>query len=186
MEATLAAFRVMLAWSERSSQFADFALLVNALVDTSFAASNGTASDTTRIVFGVPRHTDTDGDAGATLAAAAARLAKRYSTSSVEFIWRQWRYLDVYAGHALVRDVAFSAGSLTFLLLYTWTQVGSVSLTLLVVATVVMSFPLALALYVLVLGLRWIGVLHFLGLFIVLGIGADDIFVVLDHWKVRV
>jgi hypothetical protein len=63
-------------------------------------------------------------------------------------------------------------------------QVGSLALTVLVVFTILASFPIALAVYAVVLGIRWIGVLHFLGIFIILGIGADDIFVVLDHWKV--
>ena len=185
LQDTLAAFKVLLAWSERASELADFALLVNALVDTSFAESGGAGSAATRIVFGVPRRTRTDGDAGATLAAAAARLASQYKSADAEFIWRSWRYFDVYAGHALVRDVAFSAGSLAFLLLYTWAHIGSLVLTLLVVGAILMSLPLALALYALLLGVRWIGVLHFLGIFIVLGIGADDMYVMLDHWKAR-
>jgi hypothetical protein len=185
LDATLAAFRVLHKWSKRSSEFSAFALLVDALVDTSFTASNGTHSSTTRIVFPVPYATHSDPDAGATLAAVAAASAASHSTATVEFIWRQWRYFDVYSSHALVRDISFSAGSLTFLTCYTWSQVGSISLTLLVVLTVLMSFPLALALYAVVLGVRWIGVLHFLGIFVILGIGVDDIFVVLDHWKVR-
>jgi hypothetical protein len=71
------------------------------------------------MVFAVPRSTAADGDAGATLAASAAALAKSHSGSDVEFVWRQWRYFDVYASHALLRDVAFSAGSLAFLFVYT-------------------------------------------------------------------
>jgi hypothetical protein len=63
-------------------------------------------------------------------------------------------------------------------------QVGSLALTALIVCTILASFPLALAIYAVVLGIRWIGVLHFLGIFIILGIGVDDVFVVLDHWKV--
>lgn len=125
LDATLTAFRTLLAWSERSSRFSSFALLVNALVDTSFAARGGTATETTRMVFAVPPRTQDDPDAGATLAARAAALAAAHATPDVEFIWRQWRYLDVYAGHALVRDIAFSAGSLTFLFCYTWLQVHS-------------------------------------------------------------
>lgn len=66
-----------------------------------------------------------------------------------------------------------------------WLQVGSLALTALIILTILASLPLALAIYAVVLGVRWIGVLHFLGIFIILGIGADDIFVVLDHWKVR-
>ena len=136
-------------------------------------------------MFPTPYATPSDPDAGATFAAAAAAAAAAHSGPSVDFVWRSWRYFDVYAGRALLRDVAFSGGSLSFLTLYTWSHVRSLPLTLLAVATVLMSFPLALALYDVVLGVRWLGVLHFLGIFIILGIGADDIFVVLDHWTVR-
>ena len=32
-------------------------------------------------------------------------------------------------------------------------------------------------------GVTWVGLLNFLGVFIILGIGADDIFVILDFWR---
>lgn len=64
-------------------------------------------------------------------------------------------------------------------------QVGSLLLTVTLVTGILATFPLTVAIYALVLGVRWLGVLHFLGIFIILGIGADDVFVVLEHWKVR-
>jgi hypothetical protein len=123
LDATLGTLRTLLKWSKRSSQFSSFALLVNALVDTSFVDSNGTYSASTRMVFAVPKSTEDDPDAGATLASSAASFARSHRSSEMEFIWRQWRYFDVYARNALMRDVAFSAGSLAFLCVYTWIHV---------------------------------------------------------------
>lgn len=84
-----------------------------------------------------------------------------------------------------MRDLGFSLGSLLFLFVYTLTQIGSLLLTLAVIGSIICTLPLSLATYSLLLGVRWVGVLHFLGVFVILGIGADDVFVVLEHWKVR-
>ena len=46
-----------------------------------------------------------------------------------------------------------------------------------------MSFPLAIAVYRIAFNIAWVGLLHFLGLFIILGIGADDIYVVIEFWR---
>ena len=32
------------------------------------------------------------------------------------------------------------------------------------------------------MGVTWVGLLNFLGIFIILGIGADDLFVILEFW----
>lgn len=96
----------------------------------------------------------------------------------------RWAYFDQYANDALMRDLGFSLGSLLFLFVYSLTQIGSFLLTVAVIGSIMCTLPLALATYSLLLGVRWIGVLHFLGVFVILGIGADDVFVVLEHWKV--
>lgn len=184
LQATADAFRVLRAWAHRAPAFAFLSLPVDALLSADFAAAPAftNTSAVTRLVFAVP---DTQSSAVTDLAAYAAAAADRKTSSSASFIWRQWAYFDVYASHALIRDVAFSAGSLAFLLLYTLTQIGSLVLTLAVVGSILCTLPLALAVYAVVLGVRWIGVLHFLGIFVILGIGADDVFVVLEHWVVR-
>jgi hypothetical protein len=179
LTATLRAFRVLLEWSRRSTRFADFALLVDALVDTDFAATGRSA--VTRMVFGVPRRGGGDDTA---LAALAARRAVAASGTDVDFVWRQWHYFDVYASSALVRDVSFAFGALVGLAAYSWWTLGSAALTAVALTSILLSFPASLAIYALVLGARWIGVLHFLGIFVILGIGADDVFVVVEHWKV--
>jgi hypothetical protein len=45
------------------------------------------------------------------------------------------------------------------------------------------SFPLALGVYRLVLGVRLFGVMHTIGIYVILGIGCDDLFVLLDAWN---
>lgn len=53
-----------------------------------------------------------DDEAPATLANYARRQADARRSAEVEFIWRSWRYFDVYAGQALIKDVAFATGAL--------------------------------------------------------------------------
>ncbi len=45
------------------------------------------------------------------------------------------------------------------------------------------SIVFAIFTYIFGLDKVWVGVLHFLGVFCILGIGADDAFVLVDHWK---
>ena len=48
---------------------------------------------------------------------------------------------------------------------------------------VIASLVVAQFVYVHTIGVTWIGMLNFLGVFIVLGVGADDVFVILEFWK---
>ena len=48
---------------------------------------------------------------------------------------------------------------------------------------VIASLVVAQFVYVHAIGVTWIGMLNFLGVFIVLGVGAGDVFVILEFWK---
>eukprot|EP01130_Rhizamoeba_saxonica_P010978 TRINITY_DN4537_c0_g2_i1.p1 TRINITY_DN4537_c0_g2~~TRINITY_DN4537_c0_g2_i1.p1 ORF type:complete len:697 (-),score=106.86 TRINITY_DN4537_c0_g2_i1:28-2076(-) len=48
---------------------------------------------------------------------------------------------------------------------------------------ILLGFPLTYFIYRVVLQYYWMGILNFLSLFIILGIGADDIFIFSDTWK---
>eukprot|EP00232_Nephroselmis_pyriformis_P019643 CAMPEP_0182884958 /NCGR_PEP_ID=MMETSP0034_2-20130328/19317_1 /TAXON_ID=156128 /ORGANISM="Nephroselmis pyriformis, Strain CCMP717" /LENGTH=237 /DNA_ID=CAMNT_0025018199 /DNA_START=8 /DNA_END=717 /DNA_ORIENTATION=- len=48
---------------------------------------------------------------------------------------------------------------------------------------IMLSFPSAFFVYKLVLGFKYFPFLNFLGMFVILGIGADDIFVFYDGWR---
>ena len=49
-------------------------------------------------------------------------------------------------------------------------------------AGVVLSFPVTWAFYSVVLRIRYMGLLNFIALFVIVGIGVDDIFVFHDAW----
>jgi hypothetical protein len=59
---------------------------------------------------------------------------------------------------------------------------GSILLKALSVGQVLLSFPVALYFFVGPMGHTSFGILNFVGLWIVFGIGADDIFVFHDTW----
>ena len=62
-------------------------------------------------------------------------------------------------------------------------QTGSIVLTVLGCLHILLSFGVAYFVYGVVFGFHWFPFLNLLGLFIILGIGADDIFVYCDAWK---
>ena len=60
---------------------------------------------------------------------------------------------------------------------------GSIIVTVISCIAVASSLVFAIFTYIFGLDKVWVGVLHFLGVFCILGIGADDAFLLVDHWK---
>jgi len=90
-----------------------------------------------------------------------------------------WRYeLSVY----IQSDAMKTVGSFLLLLAYFWFHTGSPALALGGVVNIYLSFPLAYFVYRTLLGFRING-LTTMAMFVVLGIGADDVFIVVDTWK---
>ena len=48
---------------------------------------------------------------------------------------------------------------------------------------VLAAFPSAYTCYTLILGIKWMSMLNYIGIFVAVGIGADDIFVYTDAWS---
>ena len=67
--------------------------------------------------------------------------------------------------------------------LYMWFHTGSGFIALFSLLNVMMSFPVALVLYTYVGQIPYFSSLHLSVIIIVVGIGADDIFVFHDYWK---
>jgi hypothetical protein len=84
---------------------------------------------------------------------------------------------------ALVADLPLIIASFLFLLGYTAFYCGSWSVAVMGVSTIALSFPLTLGCYRIFCGIEQLGVIHFVSAWIVLGVGADDIFVFMDTWK---
>ena len=67
--------------------------------------------------------------------------------------------------------------------LYMWFHTRSPFLTFMGLAHVLVSFPTTWAIYYLIFQIKYMGFLNFIALFVIMGIGADDIFVFTDAWK---
>ena len=83
----------------------------------------------------------------------------------------------------ILGDLMLTLGSLTFILIIMWLHTGSVFLACCGLLQVLLSFPVALCLYSVVFQIKLFGVLQVAGIFIILGIGADDIFILTDALK---
>ncbi|CAE7748382.1 Disp1 [Symbiodinium pilosum] len=90
--------------------------------------------------------------------------------------------LKQYIAYNIPRDARWITASIMFMLAYISYTTGSVFLGVSIIAMIVFAFGPALLLYTMVFGQRYIGLLHLNGLFIILGVGVDDAFVIMDAY----
>ena len=80
-------------------------------------------------------------------------------------------------------DMFFSLFSLMFVFIWIWIHLGSGFLASISMLQIVASLPLGSAIYKGVFQIPFFDTLHTLVIFLVLGVGADDCFVLVDGWK---
>lgn len=90
--------------------------------------------------------------------------------------------LKQYIAYNIPRDGVWITASIMFMLTYISYTTGSIFLGLCIIAMIVFSFGPALLLYTLVFQQRYMGLLHMNGLFMILGVGVDDAFVIMDAY----
>ena len=83
----------------------------------------------------------------------------------------------------IARDGSLAGIAMLVVLLIVGVHTRSAFLTLLGMLHVILSFPIALFLFRYVVGITNFNTLNTLGLFVILAIGADDIFILVDTWK---
>lgn len=83
----------------------------------------------------------------------------------------------------VILDMMLAVASFLFIFLFMWLQTGSLWITAWAIFSVLSSFNITNLIYRIVFDYRYIGIFHVLSIFIILGIGADDIFVFMDTWK---
>ena len=83
----------------------------------------------------------------------------------------------------VIFDMLLAVASFVFIFLFMWFQTGSLWLTAWGVFSVISSFVITNLIYRVIFDYRYIGVFHVLSIFIILGIGSDNIFVFMDTWK---
>jgi len=83
----------------------------------------------------------------------------------------------------LIHDMTLVSGSILFIFCYMWFHTRSVCLTAMGLIHILASFPLAFLGYYYVFGIEPFYTLNFLSVYVILAIGADDVFVMVDAWK---
>lgn len=83
----------------------------------------------------------------------------------------------------VVLDLMLAVASFLFIFLFMWLQTGSLWITSWAIFSILSSFNITNLIYRIVFDYRYIGIFHVLSIFIILGIGADDVFVFMDTWK---
>ena len=120
-----------------------------------------------------------------TVEAFADKLKHSYDRgiSGIEFYYyNRAIYVDEIQ-RQVVLDFLLAGGSMVFIFIFMWFQVGSIWITTWAIFSILSSFVITNFIYRVILDFRYFGVFHVLSVFIVLGIGADDVFVFMDSWK---
>ncbi|XP_053407451.1 uncharacterized protein LOC123533361 [Mercenaria mercenaria] len=82
-----------------------------------------------------------------------------------------------------LKDIMLAIGSVLFIFLFMCFQTGSVVVTSLGVLSILSSFLLTNLVYRYVFQFKYFGFFHVIAIFLILGIGADDLFVFYDTWR---
>ncbi|XP_060081595.1 protein dispatched homolog 1-like [Ylistrum balloti] len=82
-----------------------------------------------------------------------------------------------------LNDMLLAVGSFLFILVFMWFQTASFWITFLGIFSILTSFLLTNLIYRCVLGYEYFGFFHVISMFIILGIGADDVFIFYDTWR---
>eukprot|EP00659_Diplonema_papillatum_P014786 gene14786-22634_t len=163
------------------------------LVDSGFGSGSLVAKAVrTEFLFGVPfAGYDTiidDADGQSALLAEwlfdelTPELASMQTNDDIDIVYHGHELLSLYLNSILMRDAMFALASMAFVFLYMAFMLHSVFLAMMGLAQIILSFAPAYFLYYGVFQQRFFGIFNVLSIFIILGIGADDIFVFLDTW----
>ena len=113
-------------------------------------------------------------------------IMKDYAEKGVngmDFIYNSRALFGSFLMQQSIRDMMLAGGSIAFLFCFMWFQTGSLWITGWAIFSIIASFFGTNLIYRFVLDFRYFGTFNILSIFIILGIGADDVFVFTDTWK---
>ncbi|ELT97356.1 hypothetical protein CAPTEDRAFT_185181 [Capitella teleta] len=102
---------------------------------------------------------------------------------AMEFCYSSITLIILFITSQVFMDMALAIGSMIFIAVFICVQTGSIWVGLWSVFSIFASFVGANIVYRCFLDFRYFGIFHVLAVFIILGIGADDVFVFFDNWK---
>ena len=100
---------------------------------------------------------------------------------NVEFICRAFREAEF--SRLVKGDLSFLGGSVLFVFIFLCLHLGSFFLASTGIVMILCSLYVGLFIYWYIFQIKYYSSMHVLTFFLVLGIGADDIFVFVDGWK---
>jgi protein dispatched 1 len=103
-------------------------------------------------------------------------------TDDVEVLFESLELLSYFWQKQVDKDLRWAFGSVLFVWLYMAFHMHSMFLGIGGMLQILLAFPLGFLIYKAVLGISIFQSLHGLSIFLLLGIGADDLFVMWDAW----
>jgi len=100
----------------------------------------------------------------------------------IRLVWYNPDVFLVEISRTIYGDVLFAGLSIGFVFLVIWFHTRSVFITMMGVYAILLSYPLTYIFYSLVFGIEKMMLFNFTSVFVVIGLGADDIFVFCDFW----
>ena len=122
---------------------------------------------------------------GYTKEAFADTLANMYKNGvgNMDFYYNNLALFFDAIDKQVIYDLLLAAGSFLFIFCFIWINTGSLWITSWALLGILTNFFGANLVYRVLLDFQYIGIFHVLSVFIILGIGADDVFVFFNTWK---
>jgi hypothetical protein len=92
-------------------------------------------------------------------------------------------FIELEMARTVILDFVVTILSILFVYCYIYIHTGSFFLASISMCQIVLSMPIASFVYRVILQITYFGTVQLLTIFLVLGIGADDVFVLVDAWK---
>jgi hypothetical protein len=105
------------------------------------------------------------------------------NTANLEVQWYSLMNRDNEFSRLLLGDMYFAIFSIMFVYIWIRVHTGATFIAGMGMFMIMTSLPTSILIYKGIYGIPYFSELHTLVIFIVLGVGADDIFVLVDSWK---
>lgn len=105
------------------------------------------------------------------------------STNTIDASAVSFQYMNSRFNSIVTRDLSFAIFAVILVFFTMWFHTTSLFLASSAMLQIILSFPLSYAFYYFVCRQGYFSALQILTIFLVLGIGADDVFVFTDAWK---
>jgi len=102
---------------------------------------------------------------------------------TINCLWDEFFGLSGRLADTFISDTFLAIASMIFVFIYIWTNVGSIFIAICGILEIILSLPMALAFWRVIMQQEKLDTLFFLSVYLILCIGADDIFVFMDSWK---